>query len=85
MMASVGQTPAQAPQSWHLSGSIQRIPSFSEIASTGHSPSQAPQFTQASVTLYAMKNLANKVGYEKIAHFLYIMQGPFQCGDTERG
>jgi hypothetical protein len=47
-IASVGQTPAQAPQSWHLPGSIQRILSFSEIASTGHSLSQAPQFMQAS-------------------------------------
>jgi hypothetical protein len=51
MIASVGQTAAQAPQSVHLAGSIQRIPLFSLIASTGHSGSQAPQFTQASVTL----------------------------------
>jgi hypothetical protein len=50
-MASVGQTAAQAPQSWHLAGSIQRALSFSEIASTGHSLSQEPQFTQASLIL----------------------------------
>jgi hypothetical protein len=51
MMASVGQTAAQLPQSVHLAGSIQRNPFFSLIASTGHSESQAAQFTQASVTL----------------------------------
>jgi hypothetical protein len=50
-MASVGQTEAQVPQSVHLSGSIQRIPFFSEMASTGHSGSQAPQLTQASLIL----------------------------------
>jgi hypothetical protein len=47
-MASTGQTPAQAPQSTHFSGSIQRLPSFSEIAVWGHSASQALQLTQAS-------------------------------------
>jgi hypothetical protein len=50
-MASVGQTAAQAPQSWHLAGSIHRVLSFSEIASTGHSLSQEPQLTQASLIL----------------------------------
>jgi hypothetical protein len=56
-MASVGQTPAQAPHSVHFSGSIQRVLSFSEIASTGHSLSQAPQFAHASLILYAILNL----------------------------
>jgi len=51
IIASVGQTEAQLPQSVHLSGSIQRRPFFSLIASTGHSESQAAQLTQASVTL----------------------------------
>jgi hypothetical protein len=51
MIASVGQALAQAPQLTHLAESIQRFPSFSEIASTAHSLSQEPQFTQASVTL----------------------------------
>jgi hypothetical protein len=50
-IASVGQTAAQAPQSWHFAGSIQRALSFSEIASTGHSLSQEPQLTQASLIL----------------------------------
>jgi hypothetical protein len=50
-MASVGQTAEQAPQSAHFSASIQRFPSFSEIASTGHSLSQEPQFVQASLIL----------------------------------
>jgi hypothetical protein len=50
-MACVGQAPAQAPQSAHLSGSIQCFPSFSEIASAGHSLTQEPQFTQASLIL----------------------------------
>jgi hypothetical protein len=53
-IASVGHTAAQAPQSWHLPGSIHRALSFSEIASTGHSLSQLPQFTHASLTLYAI-------------------------------
>jgi hypothetical protein len=51
MIASVGHTAAQAPQSMHLAGSIQRTPLFSLIAWTGHSGSQAAQLTQASVTL----------------------------------
>ena len=51
IIASVGQTEAQLPQSVHKSGSIQRRPFFSLIASTGHSESQAAQLTQASVTL----------------------------------
>jgi hypothetical protein len=50
-IASEGQTAAQEPQSWHLSGSIQRAPSFSAIASVGHSLSQEPQFTHASLIL----------------------------------
>jgi hypothetical protein len=50
-MASVGQTPAQEPQSVHLAGSIQRNPSFSEIASAGHSLSQLPQLTHSSLIL----------------------------------
>jgi hypothetical protein len=54
IIASVGHTDAQAPQSIHLSGSIQRASFFSLIALTGHSLSQAPQFTHASVTLYAI-------------------------------
>jgi hypothetical protein len=54
-IASVGQTAAQAPQSTHLAGSIQRAPFFSLIASEGHLDSQAPQFTHASVTLWAME------------------------------
>jgi len=57
MMASVGQTDAQAPQSMQTSGSIQRALSFSLIALTGHSLSQEPQLVHASVTLYAMLNL----------------------------
>jgi hypothetical protein len=51
LIASVGQTEAQLPQSMHLAGSIQRAPFFSLMAWTGHSGSQAPQFTHASVTL----------------------------------
>jgi hypothetical protein len=43
-IASVGQEPAQAPQSAHLEASIQRLSFFSEIASVGQSLSQAPQF-----------------------------------------
>jgi hypothetical protein len=50
-IASEGHTAAQAPQLWHLSGSIQRALSFSEIASAGHSLSQDPQFTHASLIL----------------------------------
>jgi hypothetical protein len=50
-MASTGQDPAQTPQSTHFSGSIQRLPSFSEIASWGHSPSHALQLTHASEIL----------------------------------
>jgi hypothetical protein len=51
MIASVGQTEAQLPQSMHFAGSIQRAPFFSLMAWTGHSGSQAPQLTHASVTL----------------------------------
>jgi hypothetical protein len=50
-IASTGQLPAQEPQSTHLSGSIQRLLSFSEIALAGQSPSQAPQLTHASEIL----------------------------------
>jgi hypothetical protein len=50
-IASVGQTPAHTPQSWHFSGSIHRLSPFSEIASTGHSLSQEPQLTHASLIL----------------------------------
>jgi hypothetical protein len=50
-IASTGQAPVQVPQSTHLAGSIQRLPSFSEIALAGHSPSQAPQLMQASEIL----------------------------------
>jgi len=50
-MASVGQTAAQAPQSVHFAESIQRAPSFSDMASTGHSLSQAPQFTHSVLIL----------------------------------
>jgi hypothetical protein len=58
-MASVGQLGTQAPQLTHFAASIQRFPSFSEIASVGHSLSQAEQFTQASVILYII-NLFKK-------------------------
>jgi len=58
MIASVGHTAAQEPQSVHLAGSIHRMPFFSLIASTGHSDSQAPQLTHASVTLWAMGYLS---------------------------
>jgi hypothetical protein len=50
-IASVGQALTQAPQSTHLSGSIQCFPSFSEIASEGHSLTQEPQFTHVSLIL----------------------------------
>jgi hypothetical protein len=49
-MASTGHAPAQAPQLWHLSGSIHLLSSFSEIASTGHSESQDPQLTHFSAS-----------------------------------
>jgi hypothetical protein len=45
-MAWTLQTSEQAPQSKHLSASIQRFPLFSEIASAGHAPWQSPQFVQ---------------------------------------
>jgi hypothetical protein len=51
VIASTGQAPVQVPQSTHLSGSIQRLLSFSDIALVGHSPSQAPQLIQASEIL----------------------------------
>ena len=54
MIASVGQTLAQEPQSTQAAASITRADSASDIALTGHSPSQAPQFTHASVILYAI-------------------------------
>lgn len=50
-IASVGQTPAHAPQLMQASASITRAPSASLIAPTGHSPSHAPQLTQASEIL----------------------------------
>lgn len=57
-IASEGHSAAQDPQLIHLSASIARAPSFSEIASTGQTGSQAPQFTQLSFTLYAIFYLA---------------------------
>jgi hypothetical protein len=53
-IASVGHDATQAPQSTHLSGSIQCLPSFSEIASDGQSLTQEPQFTQVSLILWAI-------------------------------
>jgi hypothetical protein len=50
-IASVGQVLTHAPQSWHFSGSIQCLPSFSEIASIGQSLTHEPQFTQVSLIL----------------------------------
>jgi len=50
MIASLGQTPAQVPQSMQVLGRIKWI-SPAEIASTGHSPMQVPQATQESVIL----------------------------------
>jgi hypothetical protein len=50
-IASVGQTPAHAPQLIQASASITRAPFASLIAPTGHSPSHAPQLTQASEIL----------------------------------
>lgn len=55
IIASVGQTATQAPQSVHFAGSIQRTSFFSLIASTGHSGSHAAQLMQASVTLWAIE------------------------------
>jgi hypothetical protein len=57
-IASVGQEATQAPQSTHLSGSIQCLPSFSEIASDGQSLTQEPQFTQVSLILWAILYLS---------------------------
>jgi hypothetical protein len=51
LIASVGQTPAHAPQLAQVAASMTRFPSFSLIALTGHSGSHAPQFTQASEIL----------------------------------
>lgn len=64
MMASVGHTDVQLPQSMHLSGSIQRISFFSLMAVTGHSLSHAPQLMHASVTLYAISILLRVDGQD---------------------
>jgi hypothetical protein len=50
--ASTGQTPAQAPQSMQVSGSIAYLPSsLTLMAPTGHSPSQVPQPMQVSLSI----------------------------------
>ena len=54
LIAPVGQTPAQVPQSIQVSASISNLLSPAEIALTGHSGSQVPQFTHESEITYAI-------------------------------
>jgi hypothetical protein len=51
LIASVGQTSTQLPQSVHLSGSMTYVSGPSLIASTGHSAAQDPQLMHSSVIL----------------------------------
>ena len=60
-IASVGQDSTQTPQSWHFSGSIQCLPSFSEIASNEQLLTQEPQFTQESLILWAIFYLSHVI------------------------
>lgn len=82
-MASVGQTPAQDPQSIQVDASITRADSASEIALTGHSPSQAPQFTHASVILYAIINL-QRVKIDLFDNFVFEQVDEFKIAQIER-
>ena len=50
-----GQTPAQVPQSMHLSESIIYLFSPGLIQETGHAPAQAPHLTQPSPITYGIE------------------------------
>ena len=60
LIASLGQSAAQAPHSMQADGSISYLPSPSEIAPTGQVSLQAPQETHASPITYAMGNTSKK-------------------------
>ena len=55
--ASHGQVSTQAPQVWHASWSISKVPLNGLLVSTasvGHAPSHHPQYTQSSSSITAL-------------------------------
>jgi hypothetical protein len=53
LIASTGHSSTQTPQSTHLSGSTQALPSFIEIASLGQDSTQDSQPVQVSLSTFA--------------------------------
>jgi hypothetical protein len=80
VIASVGQTDSQAPQSEQASSSTLALPSTIEIASVGHASTQSPQPSHFSTSTTAGigKLLVEIKDKNRISKSLYPFFGLFQ-------